>query len=103
MAKRSPAVTAALIGALALIVAAVIGAILQPSWWRSPDGTVNVNFTVAGTVVDQSTNQSIRQSLISIVGRSETYVTEDNANFRIDIHIPLPSNQYVRLHVYKDS
>lgn len=103
----SNAVRAAWITAAAVLVAAVIGAILQPSWWRhdvatAPTLTSSPSFTIAGTVVDQTSNQGVGQALVSIEGRAETDVTEDNGNFRIDLRGDLPSDDRVRIHITKD-
>jgi len=90
----------AIIGAAAVIIAAAVGAILQPSWWKlAPRPTVER--VIAGTVVDEATNQAVGQAVVSIVGRTETYVTEDNGNFRIELHDALPEDGRVRLHVTK--
>jgi hypothetical protein len=59
-------------------------------------------FVIAGTVVDASTNSTIGQARISIVGRSETSVAEDNGNFRLELYADLPREGVVRLHVAKD-
>jgi hypothetical protein len=56
--------------------------------------------TIAGRVVDGSTNIGIGQANISFAGRTETSLTEDNGNFRIDIAAPLPKNG-IRLLVKK--
>jgi len=47
------------------------------------------------------TNQSIGQAVLSLAGRTETYVTEDNGNFRIELHGTFPENGRARLHVTK--
>src|SRR5687768_3230655 len=41
------------------------------------------NKILSGTVVDGSTNSSIPQAFVSIVGRNENYTTQDDGNFRI--------------------
>ena len=101
MANQS-SVKVALIGAGALIVAAIIGSILQPSWWHSDQSSVQkIDMTIASRVVDQKTNLGIGQASISIAGRAETDITEDNGNFRIRLQPPLPKDGTVRLHVVK--
>src|SRR5437016_2454112 len=100
MAERSPTITVAIIGAVAVIVAAVITAILQPSWWRS-EPHPRMELVIAGTVVEESTNRGVGQASISVVGRAETYVTEDNGNFRIEVKSAVPMDSVVRLHVAK--
>jgi hypothetical protein len=100
MAKRSPTITVAIIGAVGVIVAAVISAILQPSWWRS-EPHPRMDLAIAGTVVEESTNEGVGQASLSIVGRAESYVTEDNGNFRIEVKSAVPMDRVVRLHVVK--
>jgi hypothetical protein len=101
MIKRNSAVTVAIISALGLVLAAVIGAVLQPSWWR-PEPRPRNNLVIAGTVVDQATNRSIGQATISITGRTETYFTEDNGNFHIELQGKFPENGRARIHVTKE-
>jgi CarboxypepD_reg-like domain len=100
MTRRNPAVTAAIIGAAALIIAAIIGALLQPSW-RRPEPHPKTDLVIAGTVVDQATNEAIGQAVLSIVGRTEMDVTNDNGNFRIHLHETPSQNGTARLHVAK--
>jgi len=102
MAQKDSATRAALIGAGAVILAAVIAGILNPSWWK-PDASPapGDTLTIAGRVVDQATNLGIGQASISIVGRAETDVTIDNGNFRINLKPPIPKDGTVRLHVVK--
>lgn len=102
MAQKDSAVKAAVIGAVAVILAAALTAILNPSWWK-PDSSAapRTSLTIAGRVVDQRTNLGIGQASISIVGRTETDVTEDNGNFRINLQPPVPKNGTVRIHAVK--
>jgi len=103
MARRNSAIVVAIIGAAAVIIAAIVGAILQPSWWRSESPPAAASgLTIAGTVVDESTNRAVGQARISIVGRAETSVSEDNGNFRIRLQSHIPKDGVVRLHVVKD-
>ena len=92
-------VKAAIITALAVILAAVIAKI-DPSLWRH-DPADRSTFTIAGTVVDEASNVGIGQALVTIVGRPETYVTEDGGNFRISLKSPPPADGNVRLQVNK--
>jgi hypothetical protein len=102
MANKESTVKTALIGAAAIIGAALIAAVLQPSWWRSDSSpTSRTSFTIAGTVVDQTTNRGVGQANISIVGRAEKDVTEDNGNFRVELEAPIPKDGIVRIHVVK--
>jgi hypothetical protein len=102
MAKRNPAVIVAVIGAVALIIAAIVGALLQPSWWRSESSATTTILTIAGTVVEESTNRAIGQARISVVGRGESSVTADNGNFTIKLQSDIPKDGLVRLHIVKD-
>jgi|HubBroStandDraft_5_1064220.scaffolds.fasta_scaffold177975_3 hypothetical protein len=104
---KSYATKTAIIGAAGVVLAAIITAILQPGWWQSnpnlpskPD--LSSSLVIAGTVVDQKTNQAIGQANLSVVGRSESYVSEDNGNFRIQLHAPeLEGGRIIRIHVAK--
>src|SRR5215472_7960789 len=40
---------------------------------------------VAGRVVDEVSNDPIGQAAVTIAGRPESYITEDNGNFRIEL------------------
>jgi hypothetical protein len=71
---RSTAIIVALIGALAVIVAALVGR----QWNSSEDKLV-----MAGMVVDASTNKPVRQASITFVGLSESSVTDDSGNFSV--------------------
>lgn len=93
--------TIAYIGAAALIIAAIITGFLNPSWWGHESEPAKSLLVIAGTVVDGKTNDAIGQAILSIAGRTETYVTEDNGNFRIKLHSSLPGDGRVRLHVTK--
>jgi hypothetical protein len=84
----------ALIGAAAVIVAALIG--IYPSL----RGHSSSGATIAGIVVDRDTNQGISQATIVIAGRDEQYTTEDSGNFRFEIRTDAPPS--VRLHVSKN-
>jgi hypothetical protein len=102
MANKDSAIRVALISAAAVVLAAVASAILQPSWWRSEaPAATKPNPIIAGRVVDEKTNLGIGQASISIAGRPETDVTEDNGNFRINLQSPLPRDGTLRLHIVK--
>jgi len=83
-----------------LIIAAAVGAILQPSWWRSSND-LPVDRVIAGTVVDETTNGAVGQATLSLSGRTETYVTEDDGNFRIELR-NFPEHGRTRIHVAKN-
>jgi hypothetical protein len=55
---------------------------------------------VAGRVIDSDTGDGVGHARISLSGRSETYVTDDNGNFRIQLGPPIPTGA-VRLLVKK--
>jgi hypothetical protein len=90
---RKPAIVAACIAALGVVVAAIIQ--IYPSL-RTPNPE---NISITGIVVDRATNQGIGQAAISVVGRAEQYVTEDNGNFRISLFVD--KSRPIRLHVMK--
>ena len=60
----------------------------------------NVEQVISGIVVDQITNEGIGHASIALAGRTETYVTEDTGNFRIDL--PAETKGRIRLRVSKD-
>jgi hypothetical protein len=94
--KRNSALVAAWIGGICAVIAAFVG-LLPTVLHKSPNELV-----VAGTVVDELSNLAIPQANIHLAGRSETYVTEDNGNFRVEIGGPVKDGFVVRLHVTKD-
>ena len=89
---RKPTLTGTIIGAVAIVVAALIG--IYPSIRKQ-----NTTQVIAGMVVEQSTNRGIGQATILLAGRTEEYVTEDSGNFRIQLQASAPNR--VRLHVTK--
>jgi hypothetical protein len=89
---RKPAIVAAIISALAVIVAALIT--VYPSLRNQTTAS-----TVAGIVVEQDTNRGIGQATVTIAGRTEQYITEDSGNFRIDLRTD--ASKRLRLHVVK--
>jgi hypothetical protein len=91
---RKPAIIVALIGAIAVIVAALIG--IYP---QLRGRTTDANKVLAGNVVEQGTNRAVGQALIVITGRAEQAVTDDNGSFRIDI--PAGAPRQLRLRVSK--
>jgi len=60
---------------------------------------LNEKGTISGIVVDRDTNQGIGQASITVVGRTEQYVTEDSGNFKFEV-APDPPRR-VRLRVSK--
>ena len=92
---RKPTITAAIISAGAVIVAALIGII--PSL-RKQQANPAPKPVIAGMVVDQD-SKGIGQAAIVIVGRTEQSTTEDSGNFRIELPSEAPKS--LRLHVVK--
>jgi hypothetical protein len=89
---RKPTITEAVIGAAAVIVAALIS--IYPSIRNQETKSV-----IAGIVVEQATNRGIGQATIVVAGRTEQYITEDSGNFRIEVRSQAPKR--LRLHVSK--
>ena len=89
----------AFIGAVAAIIIAFVQ--FQP-WKQSGTSgeTALTNLPIAGRVVDQLTSAPIRGAEITIAGRTEVYVTEDNGNFRILVK-ELSKGDAVRMSVSK--
>jgi hypothetical protein len=92
----------AVIGLVLAALAAIAAWLVQPEFrrWVGLDKKQNQNnvgkMSISGIVVNRDTNQGVGQALITIVGRTEQYVTEDSGNFRID----LPSTVLGRLRVH---
>src|SRR5712691_6824149 len=91
---RKPSIGEAIIGAAAVIIAALIS--IYPSLRKKATEAPAV---LAGTVVDRDTNRAIGHATIVITGRAEQAVTDDNGSFRIDI--PAGAPLQLRLHVSK--
>lgn len=89
---RRSTIIVAIIGAAAAIIAALIQ--IYPSLRNQ-----NTEATIAGIVVDQSTNRGVAQATVTLAGRTEQYVTEDSGNFRIKLRSDAPKS--LRLHVTK--
>lgn len=100
MTRRNQAIVVAVILASGTVIAAAVGPILQHRWWRFERNS-KTDFVIAGRVVDQMTNEGLGQANLSVAGRSENYVSEDNGNFRIELHGALPENGRARLLVTK--
>lgn len=88
-------IIAALIPAIAAIVIALIQ--FHP-WWGNPTPK---EFHIAGTVVDSENNKPIPQALVSVSGRTESYVTEDNGNFRMNFKLNASEISNLRIRVTK--
>ena len=72
---------------------------LQRSPQVSPPQPTSTSL-IAGRVVDGSTSAGLSHASISLAGRSESYLTDDNGNFRIRLGSPVPS-EGVRLQIKK--
>src|ERR1700687_3616339 len=57
---------------------------------------------VARRAVDESSNEPIQQAALTISGRPESYVSEDNGNFRITIQPGMITDRSVRIRVGKE-
>lgn len=90
-----------IIAAVITAVAVIIAPFITAPWWHDVL-TRSQRLVIAGAVVDQDTNRGIGQAAISLAGRTDTYVTEDNGNFRIELNGQSAENQRVRIHVTKD-
>jgi hypothetical protein len=58
-------------------------------------------FYISGTVVDTE-NRAVPQALVSVSGRTESYVTEDNGNFRLEFSAKRAEIGDLRIRVTKD-
>ena len=87
-----------ILGIIAAAVAVVVPLIQFQPWKASADQDA---VYIAGSVIDNSDNKiHIRGATISINGRTENNVTEDNGNFKIRLK-NLPPKEDIRLHVSK--
>lgn len=60
-------------------------------------------YFVAGRVIDPLLNAPVGHASISLAGRTESYVTEDNGNFRLAVKKDaIELGGVVRVHVSKD-
>jgi hypothetical protein len=67
---------------------------------NSPLPPKSTQTMIAGRVIENATNVGVGQASISLAGRPETYLTDDNGNFRINVVAPFPKDG-VRLQVKK--
>jgi hypothetical protein len=65
-------------------ISAVIVALIQFHPWSSSAGH-ETPAAVAGRVVNSHSNETIGQVDLTIGGRTESYISEDNGNFRIEL------------------
>jgi len=68
---------------------------------ESAPQTVADELVVAGVVVDASSSAVLAQAMVSVVGRSENDVTDDNGNFRLMLRGTNANSLEVRLRVAK--
>jgi len=88
----------AVIGAIAIIAASTMP--FLPWNKKTPQGVTSIKqYNLSGTVVDQSSNESVARAQISIVGRNEAYYSEQNGNFNLDF---MDSLAKVRIRVVKE-
>jgi hypothetical protein len=86
------------------IIVAIIGAvpvILIGYWQLHPQHPVPTSAVIAGRVIDATLGVGVSQAAISLAGRPETYLTDDNGNFRVRM-VTQPPRDGVRVQVKKD-
>jgi len=89
------AILTAVIGAVGTIIASLISIYLL-----SPKMPLdNKPKVIAGMISEKGSNKPIGQAQITIVGRNEFDISQDNGNFRIEIHDEVRS---VRLKILKE-
>jgi hypothetical protein len=72
--------------ALIPVIGAIAVALISHPWRKDvqpPKETNKMQYFLSGAIVDASSNNSIPQAEITIVGRNEQYVSENNGNFRL--------------------
>jgi hypothetical protein len=94
---RKPAIIAAIISAVAVVVAALIT--IYPSLRNQTGNGTGTITSISGIVEEEDTKRVIGQATITVAGRTEQYVTEDSGNFKIDLRSDAPKR--LRLHVSK--
>ena len=77
----------------------VIG--LGLSYYLYPNRAAKSRLALTGTVVDESSNAAIPGAEISVVGGTETCVSESNGNFRLKLTATAEPPGQVRLRVRK--
>jgi hypothetical protein len=84
-------------------IAAIFVAIIQFQPWKqdsSPEKSNRLPQQIAGRVVDQTNNNPIKGAEITVTGRAESAISEDNGNFRISIP-NLAQGEIVRISTIK--
>jgi hypothetical protein len=74
---------------------------LEPAQ-NGPPPPKSTQTVIAGRIIEAATKVGVGQAGISLAGRPETYLTDDNGNFRINVIAPFPKDG-VRLQVKKAS
>ncbi len=72
------------------------------SWAVIKTGIPERRMIVAGTVVDQSTNDPIGHAVVSLADGTEEYSSEGNGNFILDLTGKANESEKVRIHVTKN-
>ena len=73
---------------------------LQAATQGPPVPPKPISLVLAGRVIDARTSAGLSHASISLAGRSEGYLTDDNGNFRIRLTAPV-STEGVRLQIKK--
>jgi len=96
-ANNRTKIIVAIIAAVGLIAAAYI----QFFPWNkkiNDNNKLRQEYIISGTVIDESTNLSISQAEVSVIGRNEIDYTQQNGNFKLLIK---DSVDHVRIRVTK--
>lgn len=72
------------------------------SWLITMSSKPEHVLTVAGTVVDETTNQPVAQALVGLADGSKHDLSEDNGNFRLDLAGTISKVARVRIRVTKN-
>jgi hypothetical protein len=97
--SSTTAVTVAIITGLGAILVALIQ--FHPWTKHSQEVQNHKQLILSGAVIDEATNRPIEYAEISLVGRPESYATEDNGNFLITLPSDFVEGATVRVRVTK--
>jgi hypothetical protein len=98
--KSTTAVTVAIITGLGAILVALIQ--FHPWTSHSPELVRDhKQLLLSGAVIDEATSTPIEYAEISLVGRPESYATEDTGNFQITLPPDFAEGTTVRVRVTK--
>lgn len=96
----------ALLGGAVLLLSLLVGLTIEKNKQvESPSRQRQIpeEIIVAGVVVDATSNAAIPQAIVSLIGRSESTVTDDLGSFKLTLQRTAnASSQDVRLHVAKE-